>query len=148
MRKNVLNIVLVALLIVVISVVVYLVLRLRKSSNWPLGVKITNKDKTDITLNMYLNGTEIDGSPVIIKAGETKTIYLEAKNPRTFKPYTQKQTKHIVVYMPSNGNLYFESINLPKHNTVLADNISGLAPKKTNLSGNWSDQGYYVVIFE
>lgn len=142
------NFVIILLVLAVIAVIIYIMVKRRNSSQKVLSFKITNKDTADTSINVYLNSTEIDSSPIEVKAGETKTIQLEAKNPRTFKPYTIQQVKHIVVLLSNKSNLDFEPINIPKYSTVLSDNISGLAPRKTNVSNSWTDQGYYVLIFD
>ena len=134
--------------VVVTAILVPLILHYRR--RWPLKFSLSNRAKA-IAVDVYVNSAKLNGSPFNIAEGVQLNFEIGKKNnainPLTGKYFPRSQVKNITVQLPTDGNIYFESNNIPPYTITGAPNLAGFAPFDKNPGNNFLKAGYYQIQF-
>lgn len=132
------------LTILITSTIVLYILYKRR---WPVKFSLQSLNQ-DGVVNIYANDMIAFPNQTLRSGVVTEfTIDNNVHNLRTNKPITREQLTSIVINLPQPGTIVFSAINLPKYTIILSNDQAGYSVVSTNVTGNWTQVGYYTISF-
>lgn len=132
------------LTILITSTIVLYILYKRR---WPVKFSLQSLNQ-DGVVNIYANDM-IAFPNQTLRSGVVTEFVIDnnVHNLRTNQPITREQLTNIVVNLPQPGTIVFSAINLPKHTVILSNDQAGYSVISSNVTGNWTQVGYYTILF-